>query len=111
MIDQRTRRALEDFLGFTAQAARLVARGRDAYDDDEMLRLAADGLVVKLGATVSRMDDRFVVGHPELMLRLIKDMRNLVAHEYDAIRPQLVWNALHRELPMIATDVESLLAD
>lgn len=74
-----------------------------------MLRLAADGLIVKLGATISRMDDRFVAENPQLMLRLIKDMRNLVAHEYDAIRPRLVWNALERELPSISSAISSLL--
>jgi len=38
-------------------------------------------------------------------------MRNLVAHEYDAIRPQLVWNALERELPAIDAAIGSLLGE
>jgi uncharacterized protein with HEPN domain len=77
----------------------LVARGRAAYDEDEMLRLAADAIVIKLGACVARMEDRFLADHSELPLRLVKDMRNLVAHEYDAIRPGIVWNTLARDLP------------
>jgi len=101
--------ALGDFRGFAAQAARLVARGRQAFDSDEMLRLAGDAVVVKLGASVARMDERFVSDHPELLLRLVKDMRNLVAHEYDAIRPAIVWNALERELPVIDELVARLL--
>lgn len=101
--------ALGDFRGFAAQAARLVARGRAAFDSDEMLHLAGDAVVVKLGAAVARMDERFVAAHPELSLRVVKDMRNLVAHEYDAIRPAIVWNALERELPVIDRLIAELL--
>ena len=74
-----------------------------------MLRLAADAIIVKLGATVARMDERFVAEHDELPLRLIKDMRNLVAHEYDAIRPGLVWNALEIDLPAVDAAVGAVL--
>lgn len=105
----RTVRALDDFRDFAAQAARLVARGRVAYDQDEMLRLAADAIVIKLGESVPRMRETFVNEHPELPLRLIKDMRNLIAHEYDAVRPQLVWNALERELPAVDAAIGRLL--
>ena len=111
MIAERTRRALDDFREFAAQAARLVARGRVAFDEDEMLRLASDALIVKLGEAVTRMDDDFVDEHPELPLRLIKDMRNLVAHEYDAVRPGLVWNALERELPQVDAAIARLLSE
>ncbi len=101
--------ALRDFRGFSGQAARLVARGRQAFDSDEMLRLAGDAVVVKLGAAVARMDERFVDDHSQLLLRLVKDMRNLVTHEYDAIRPAIVWNALERELPVIDRLIAGLL--
>jgi uncharacterized protein with HEPN domain len=109
VTEERTVRALRDFRGFAAQAARLVERGRAAYDEDEMLRLASDALIVKLGEAVARMDEGFVSDHPELPLRLIKEMRNLVADEYDAIRPQLVWNALERELPDVDAAIARLL--
>lgn len=105
----RTVASLQDFRGFAAQAARLVARGRAAFDGDEMLRLAADAVIVKLGACVARMDDRFVDDHPDLALRLVKDMRNLVAHQYDAIRPGIVWNTLERDLPVIDGEIGRML--
>lgn len=106
---ERTVRALRDFHAFTEQGARLVARGRAAYDADEMMRLAAEAIIVKLGAAVSRMHPQFIDGHPELSLRVIKDMRNLVAHEYDAVRPDLIWNALTHELPVVSRVIAELL--
>ena len=38
----RDQRAVQDILDFCEQAARLVARGHDAFESDEMLRLAAE---------------------------------------------------------------------
>jgi uncharacterized protein with HEPN domain len=108
-LDDRTLRTLHDFRRFAAQAARLVERGRPAYDEDEMLRLAGDAIVVKLGESVARLPEAFLADHPELPLRLIKDMRNLVANEYVAIRPALVWNALERELPAVDAAIASIL--
>ncbi|MEJ7794510.1 MAG: HepT-like ribonuclease domain-containing protein [Nocardioides sp.] len=106
---RRTVNALLAFEEFASQAGRLVARGRLAYDADEMLRLAADAIVVKLGESVTRMDASFLTDHPQLPLRLIKDMRTLVAHEYDAIRPGLVWNTLERDLPPVAMAIADVL--
>lgn len=106
---ERTVRALRDFHAFAEQGARLILRGRAAYDADEMMRLAAEAIIVKLGAAVSRMHQRFIDGHPELPLRVIKDMRNLVAHEYDAVRPDLIWNALTHELPAVSRLIADLL--
>lgn len=106
---ERTVASLHDFRGFAAQAARLVTRGRDTFDGDEMLRLAADAVIIKLGACVARMDQRFVADHPDLALRLVKDMRNLVAHQYDAVRPSIVWNTLVRDLPVIDAEIGQML--
>lgn len=68
----RTERLLHDLVEHAAAAARLVDRGRPAYDADEMLRYAAEDLLIRLGETVARIDrddDRFVGAHPGLELR------------------------------------------
>lgn len=45
----RDLRTLQDMLDFCEQAERLVARGREAYEGDEMLRLAAEALTHRVG--------------------------------------------------------------
>lgn len=105
---ERTRQALKDFLEFGRSAQRLVARGRDAYDADEMLRLAAEAVVHRIGESVSRLDAAFTEGHPEIPWRRMKGMRNVVAHDYGAVDPQIVWNALASELPEVMWQVERI---
>lgn len=94
---------------FVETAARLVERGRAAYDEDEMLRLAAQSIVHRIGEAVARLDDGLVRAHPEVRWRLMKGMRNVVAHDYGAIDHVLVWDALERDLPREASEVARIL--
>jgi uncharacterized protein with HEPN domain len=108
----RTRRTLEDFLEFADAAARLVARGKGDYDDDEMLRLAAEALLHKVGEVVARLDrdePELVAAHPEVSWRPMKGMRNLVAHDYGAVDPEIVWTTLEKSLPREAKQVRRIL--
>lgn len=105
----RTRRTLHDFLAFTESGARLVVRGRQAYDSDEMVRLAAEAILHRVGEAVARLDAGFVTAHPNVSWRTMKAMRNLVAHQYGAIDHNIVWNALERDLPREAEEVRRIL--
>lgn len=37
------------------------------------------------------------------------DFRNVIAHEYDALSPDTVWDIAHNELPALARDVRAEL--
>lgn len=107
-----TRRCLADLLDHAAAAGRLVERGRAAYDADEMLRYAAEDLLIRLGETVARIDrddPGFVDAHPRLELRRVKDARNLVAHGYDVVDSAIVWSIVATNVPAVAAEVEALL--
>ena len=109
-----TSRTLEQFLEFADAAARLVARGRDQYDADEMLRFAAEALLHKVGEVVARLDrddPAFIAAHPEVNWRPMKGIRNLVAHDYGAVDYDIVWNALRQSLPREALEVEQLVRE
>lgn len=108
-LDERTRQTLNDFLDFAEAGARLVARGRDAYDRDEMLRLAAESVLHRIGEAVARLGDEFTEAHPGVSWRQMKGMRNIVAHEYGAIDYAIVWTALEQDLPREAEAVRRIL--
>jgi uncharacterized protein len=101
---------LLDLLEFTDMAARLVARGRAAYDADEALRLAAEAVTRRIGEAVSRLSEEFVTDHPQIEWRKVKGMRNIVTHEYARIDYEIVWNALALRVPEIAAFVRGVIA-
>jgi uncharacterized protein with HEPN domain len=104
------RDTLLDLLEFTDMAARLVARGRAAYDGDEVLRLAAEAITHRIGEAVSRLSEEFVTDHPQIEWRKVKGMRNIVTHEYARIDYEIVWNALALRVPEIAAFVRGVFA-
>ncbi|GAB3168978.1 hypothetical protein GCM10027059_32960 [Myceligenerans halotolerans] len=103
---------LGDLLLHTDAAARLVGRGKHAYDNDEFLRYAAEDLLVRLGEVVARLDRKapaFVADHPDLELRNLKDTRNVVAHGYDIVDFEIIWEILAENIPVVADRVRNLL--
>jgi uncharacterized protein with HEPN domain len=109
VADDRVPQRLEDLLQFVESAARLVARGRDAYDADEMLQLAAESIVHKIGEAVSRLPDQFTRAHATVRWRPMKGMRNLIAHECEVIDYGILWNALEKELPKDAAAIRAII--
>jgi uncharacterized protein with HEPN domain len=91
-------------------AARLVARGRAAYDEDEALRLAAEAITHRIGEAVSRLSEEFITDQPQIEWRRIKGMRNIVTHEYARIDYEIVWNALALRIPEIAVFLRHILS-
>ncbi|MEL7977674.1 HepT-like ribonuclease domain-containing protein [Isoptericola sp. F-RaC21] len=111
-MNGRTRRWLHDLVDHAAAVDRLVARGKAAFDADEMLRYAAEDLLIRLGECVSRIDrddPGFVDAHADLELRRLKDARNVVAHGDDAVDSELLWAILSTNIPQVAARVARLL--
>lgn len=109
----RTRAVLEDLLDFADQGARLVARGKEAYDEDEMLRLAAEALMHKIGEAVARLEPvnpDLIAAHPEVHWRSMKGARNLVAHKYEAVDHEILWVSLVRDMPREAAHLRRISA-
>ncbi|ACZ30558.1 protein of unknown function DUF86 [Xylanimonas cellulosilytica DSM 15894] len=109
---ERAVQSLRDLVTHCETAARLVARGRQAYDADEMLFHAAKSIIARAGECVDRLDKAgtgLPGDHPELELRQLKDARNFVTHTYDRVDPSMVWDMLAIDLPRVATRVREIL--
>jgi uncharacterized protein with HEPN domain len=107
--DARDLQSLRDLVEFSSLAADLVSRGRDAYNGDRMLQLAAEALVARIGEAVARLDPAFVASHPEVPFRQARNMRNLVSHQYHRVDPSVVWVTLVDDIPPFRARVEGLL--
>ena len=87
------------------------ARPRTTKTDVE-LRSAAESLLIRAGETVNRIDTvspEFIRTNPELELRNLKDARNVVAHGYDIVDPEILWRILADHLPAVVSRVAALL--
>ncbi len=62
-----------------------------------------------IGEAAAQLEDEFTSAHPQIPWRRIKDFRNVLIHEYFAIDPLLVWEILHKDIPTLKHEIETLL--
>lgn len=61
-----------------------------------------------IGEASSNMPESLVASHPEIPWRLMKDMRNVLAHEFQ-IDIQILWNTITDSLPRVVSQLKDLL--
>jgi uncharacterized protein with HEPN domain len=101
-------RRLADIL----EAARAVLRfveGRDESDlaQDEMLVAALLQKIVVIGEAAASVSEDRRRAMDELPWREMIGMRNLVAHHYWRVEPQILWATVRRDLPALISQLEA----
>jgi uncharacterized protein with HEPN domain len=87
-------------------SADLVARGRQAYDDDRMLRLAAEAIIGRIGDAAAKLRDQVGDELPsEIPWNDVIANRIVVDHAYHRVDYTTVWNTLESDVPELARAV------
>ncbi len=55
--------------------------------------------LIVIGENVSRISDDYKKSHNEIEWREIKDLRNLIAHNYDAVNYDMIWEIIQEDIP------------
>jgi uncharacterized protein with HEPN domain len=101
-------KVLGDLLDATAMAADLVARGRDAFDRDEMLRLAGEAILGRIGDAAAKLFAHFGDELPGgIPWSEIVGNRILVDHAYHRIDYDVVWATLEQDVPVLRDAMRS----
>ncbi|WP_166351174.1 HepT-like ribonuclease domain-containing protein [Phytoactinopolyspora limicola] len=98
-MDIRTAERLLYVDASLAEMGQLAARGRAAYDSDIAVARACQYNVIRLAADLERLGDSWLESHPEVPWRLIRGMRNRVAHNYWTVDDDIVWSVVAEHAP------------
>lgn len=106
MNDPRHR--LDDILARCDEARQLVARGRDAFENDAILRHAAKSIIADIGEAAKNLDDlaNEIAGVP---WKQIARMRDRVTHRYFDVDYGVVWDTLATDLPSLEQAVRDFV--
>jgi uncharacterized protein with HEPN domain len=103
---------LHDVLA-AAEAIDSFTRGRSAkdYRSDLLLRSAVERQFEVLGEALGRAlrAEPLLEEHLPAARRAV-DFRNVIAHGYDVLSPETVWDIARNELPALAADVRAELS-
>lgn len=91
----------------------LRARGREAFDDDELLQRAAKNICLELGEAAKQI----AADDPEEFVRtgyerwpLVVRMRDFYGHNHPVTDLNVLWDTIVVDLPLIRRAVEGRLA-
>ena len=109
MRDDRER--LRDIREAIERIEKYVARGREAFEEDELVQNWIVHHLQVLGEAVRHLSAPLKERHPEIPWARIVGMRNILVHDYFAIDQDAVWNAVERDLPELTRHIEALLRE
>ena len=81
----------------------------DDYSENELLQSAVERKLEILGEAARRISIEFQAEHPEIDWRNMIGLRNVIAHQYDQIRQDMIWRIVQNVLPNLLNLLEPLL--
>ncbi|MBM4124443.1 MAG: DUF86 domain-containing protein [Nitrospira sp.] len=107
MKDDRQR--LEDSLDAIERIERYAARGRTAFENDELLQTWIIHHIQIIGEASRKLSDSFRQTHPEIPWSQIAAMQNVLVHDYFRVDTEEVWMVVERDLPTFKRKIEAIL--
>ncbi len=111
------RRDVRAYLADVIDASDLIGqfitdRDLEAYRSDPLIRSAVERQLGIVGAAL----DRLARTDPALAARIsdigtIIGFRSLLAHDYDVVRDEVVWETVTNDLPELAAEASGLLRE
>ncbi|MGH9204507.1 MAG: HepT-like ribonuclease domain-containing protein [Vicinamibacterales bacterium] len=86
-----------------------VAGGRDAFLADTKTQDAVVRNLEVIGEAVKRLSQSTRDAHSTVPWKQIAGMRDKMIHEYFGVNLDLVWDAIMRDLPKLASEIETIL--
>ena len=81
----------------------------DQFADDRKTIDAVVRNFIVIGEAVSHLPDDFIENHPALPWREMRDMRNIVVHEYFGVDNLIIWDTVKKNLPPVLPLLKHLL--
>jgi uncharacterized protein with HEPN domain len=73
--------------------------------------LALERALEILGEAVKRLPAELCEAYPAVPWRLVAGMRDRLSHGYDEIDYEIIWNAVHQDLPNLLETVDQMIRD
>jgi uncharacterized protein with HEPN domain len=87
----------------------LAAKTRDDYDRDDLLQAAVERRLEIIGEAARCVSQAFQDAHPQIAWRKIMATRHIIAHDYDEVNHDIVWQIVTVHLPILLEQLRPLI--
>ena len=104
-----TLRQIEEYAG----RAQEICAGKTLNElvSDWQATLALERALEILGEAVKRLPNDLRNRYTQVEWRAIAGMRDRLIHGYDSIKHEILWNAVHEQLPTLQVTIQQMLDD
>ncbi len=81
----------------------------DSFVSTPLLMEACVFNLSQLGESVCKLDDVFCEEYPDVPWKEMRGLRNRIVHDYDGVKPILVWEIIETDLPILKTMLSALI--
>jgi uncharacterized protein with HEPN domain len=103
------RRRLLDILEAIEHIERYAARGREAFERDELIQTWILHHLQIIGEAARSLTLEFRKNHAEVDWGRIIGARNVLVHHYFGIDKEVVWRVVEEDLPALKSQIASTL--
>jgi uncharacterized protein with HEPN domain len=109
--DERDRASLVDMLGFAREVVAFMrGRKRKDLDSDRAFLRSLERSLELVGECARRISVGTREAYPSISWRDIIGMRNIIAHEYGRVDPDELWKTANRDVPLLVSNLEAIVA-
>ena len=102
---------LRDILEAIERIEKYAARGRAAFDEDELIQTWVVHHIEVIGEACRALPDEFQARYAGVPWSDIIGMRNILVHHYFGIDPDAVWAVVEHDLPELKLNVQAILRE
>jgi uncharacterized protein with HEPN domain len=107
---RRDEQRLQDILEAISKIERFARDGRAAFEADERTQVWMVHHIQIIGEAARALSEDFRSEHPEIPWAQIVGMRHILVHDYFGIDLDEVWSVVERDLPVLGSQLRSILA-
>lgn len=91
---------LDDLIDMFQKILTFTNDGEDAFQGDEKTQYAVVRAFEIIGKITKRLPMEFRAAHPQVNWRILAGFRDFLAHNYEELRVDFIWNAVE-DVPVI----------
>ncbi|NET62793.1 MAG: DUF86 domain-containing protein [Symploca sp. SIO2E6] len=102
---------LQDILEAIAQVEKYSVRGRQVFDQDELVQVWIVHHLQIIGEAANSLSSELITRYSRIPWAQIVAFRNLLVHEYFRVDLDAVWTIVQRNLPDLKNQIKAIIAE
>ena len=81
----------------------------ELYQTDISFQYSCNMCIIQIGELITRLSDEFKKKNPQIPWKIIKNMRNIHAHDYEHVAMDIMWETLTIRIPELKEQLIQLI--